>query len=94
MDHSDIITTLRTEFAIDVASCRRLPGEVDLNTLVVAHDGQRYVLKVHSPDASIAELDMQDAALAHVSATACWLVVLDSSAADSSRPTNSNRWHD
>jgi 4-aminobutyrate aminotransferase-like enzyme/Ser/Thr protein kinase RdoA (MazF antagonist) len=64
----DFTTTLRTRFGIDVESSRRLPGEVDLNTHVVARDGEQYVLKIHSPGTSTAELDMQDSALARVRA--------------------------
>ena len=66
MEQSEIISVLRTRFGIDAAHCRDLPGEADLNTHVVARTGEQYVLKVHSADASVAALDMQDAALAHV----------------------------
>ena len=68
MNDSDIESTLRTRFGIDVERCHRLRGEADLNTHVIARGGEQYVFKVHSPDSSTAALDMQDAALAIVAA--------------------------
>ncbi|MGA9278142.1 phosphotransferase, partial [Ilumatobacter sp.] len=65
--HLDII--LRDRFGLDVAEIRPLPGEVDLNALVSTTGGDRYVLKFHATGAPHDELDMQDAALAHVAAT-------------------------
>jgi 4-aminobutyrate aminotransferase-like enzyme/Ser/Thr protein kinase RdoA (MazF antagonist) len=43
-----------------------LPGEHDRNFRLVLADGSSRVVKVHPPDADPAELDLQDAALAHL----------------------------
>lgn len=66
MHPTEIESLLRSQFGIDPASCDRLAGEVDHNTLVVDRDDRRFVFKVHSPTTPIADLDMQDAALRHV----------------------------
>ncbi|MFT4867199.1 MAG: Ser/Thr protein kinase RdoA (MazF antagonist) [Ilumatobacter sp.] len=68
LNDSDIESTLRTLFGIDVERCNRLPGEADLNTHVIARGGAQFVFKVYSADSSTAALDMQDAALAIVAA--------------------------
>jgi Ser/Thr protein kinase RdoA (MazF antagonist) len=68
MKQSYIEDALQTLFGIELERCQRLPGEADLNTHVIARGGEQYVFKVHSPGASIAALDMQDAALAIVAA--------------------------
>jgi len=62
----DVEAMLRSRFGIEPTSCERLAGEVDHNTLVVDREGRHYVLKVHSPAAAVADLDMQDSALRHV----------------------------
>src|SRR5919107_5382303 len=43
-----------------------LPGEHDRNFRLVLADGSSRVVKVHPADADPAELDLQDAALAHL----------------------------
>ncbi|HET6211917.1 MAG TPA: aminotransferase class III-fold pyridoxal phosphate-dependent enzyme, partial [Micromonosporaceae bacterium] len=45
-----------------------LPGEHDRNFVLTGHAGERHVLKLHPPGADPAGLDLQDAALSHLSA--------------------------
>ncbi len=46
---------------------KQLPGEIDLNFLIVASETQKYVLKVESTDRSFSNLQLQNEALIHLS---------------------------
>ena len=60
MDLSPLNAMLLEEFSIDAESVTQLAGELDRNFRVTAGDLSSYLLKVHRPDADIAELAMQD----------------------------------
>lgn len=69
MNVSDLRAIIQQRFGVEVNGCRLLSGEVDVNAFVSSTDGSRYVLKVHRGNADEHDLDMQDAALAHVDTT-------------------------
>ena len=50
------------------ATLQELAGEVDLNFLAIANDGNRYVLKISGPAADVEELTFQGAILQHLRA--------------------------
>ncbi len=64
---SGIAQLAQTHFGIS-AQVSALPGEIDLNFLLTASDGRRYTLKIANPNESVANLDMQNAALIHLAA--------------------------
>jgi hydroxylysine kinase len=66
MHITQLTEILTTQFALDVELCRFLPGEVDLNAFVSTTDGNRYVCKLYAASTSSDDLDLQDAALAHL----------------------------
>ncbi len=62
---SDIAQLAQTHFGI-AAQVGALPGEIDLNFLLTASDGRQYTLKIANPKESVANLEMQNAALIHL----------------------------
>ncbi|MBK7477066.1 MAG: aminotransferase class III-fold pyridoxal phosphate-dependent enzyme [Haliscomenobacter sp.] len=64
---SDIAQLAQIHFGIS-AHASPLPGEIDLNFLLTASDGQRYTLKIANPNEPVANLEMQNAALIHLAA--------------------------
>ncbi len=70
MDIAQLTEILTDRFALDVAGCRFLPGEVDLNAFVSTTDGNRYVCKLHGVGTSSDDLDLQDTALHHLAQVA------------------------
>lgn len=63
MDITQLTEILTTEFDLDIDTCRFLPGEADVNAFVATTDGSRFVCKLHAPDRSTDDLDLQDATL-------------------------------
>lgn len=57
------------------ASVEKLPGEIDLNFRLHAHNGHFYTLKIAHAGCSFEELDMQNAAIAHLHSQAQGLAV-------------------
>jgi 4-aminobutyrate aminotransferase-like enzyme/Ser/Thr protein kinase RdoA (MazF antagonist) len=74
VDARDPLELARAAFGVAVEDAAPLPGEHDRNFALSGPDG-RFVLKLHSARAHRAELELQDAALAHLSAREPGLLV-------------------
>jgi 4-aminobutyrate aminotransferase-like enzyme/Ser/Thr protein kinase RdoA (MazF antagonist) len=60
VDSADIASLVKDCFGVDVESVQALAGEIDLNFRLQLGRSEEAILKVHSADANVAELAMQD----------------------------------